>query len=52
MDNIDERSFSENFLLNAEKNIQLIESNFLYEYTELNVIKNFLFPQISKKTNH
>ncbi len=50
MDNIDERSFFENFLLNTEKNIQLSESNFLYEYTEVNAIKNFLFPQISKKT--
>ena len=50
MDNIDERSFFENFLLNTEKNIQLSESNFLYENTEVNSIKNFLFPQISKKT--
>ena len=50
MDNIDERSFFENYLLNTEKNIQLSESNFLYENTEVNSIKNFLFPQISKKT--
>ena len=46
---IDERSFFENFLLHTEKNIQLSESNFNYENTEINSIKNFIFPQITKK---
>ena len=50
--NIDEMSFYEKFIFNKEKNNQLSENNFNYENTEINIVKNFIFPPISKKTEY
>ena len=49
-ENIDERSSYEKYIIKNEKNNQLSDSNFLYEITEINIVKNFIFPPISKKT--
>ena len=49
-ENIDERSSYEKYIFKNEKNNQLSESNFQYEITEINTVKNFIFPPISKKT--